>query len=180
MNDPNTVTPAEYARMRGVSRARVTQMVQEGRAVADDSGNILVAETDERWTRRIKAEIDSQAESTSYTEARTRKELAEAHLRELKLAIELGQVIEVGLVRRTWYGLLRSLRDALLGIPDRVCHALADMDDPHAIREHLAAEIRQALGGLPRSPPVAPAESDMDEGPGGPETPAGGDGLSMG
>jgi len=80
--------------------------------------------------------------------ARTRREIAEANLAEMREAEERGKLIRVDAVRSAWAAKITGARDALLQIPSRIAPVLAAESDLVAITALLEAELRQALGDL--------------------------------
>ncbi|MGB4059606.1 MAG: hypothetical protein WBK26_05255 [Burkholderiaceae bacterium] len=90
--------------------------------------------------------------------ARTRREIAEANLAELKEAEQQGKVIQVDAVRAAWARRLAGTRDAILQIPIRVAPILAAETSIEQVSILLETELRQALAELSRygMPGVAP------------------------
>ena len=85
--------------------------------------------------------------------ARTRREIAEANLAEMREAEERGKLIQVSAIRATWAARIASTRDALLQIPSRLAPVLAAETDLAAVTLLLEDEIRQALAELSREEP---------------------------
>jgi phage terminase Nu1 subunit (DNA packaging protein) len=82
--------------------------------------------------------------------ARTRREIAEANLAELKEAEQNGKVIQTDAVRAAWSRRVAGTRDALLQIPSRLAPVLAAEQSMERIALLLEAELRQALHELSR------------------------------
>lgn len=82
--------------------------------------------------------------------ARTRREIAEANLAELKEAEQQGKVIQVEAVRAAWARRLAGTRDAILQIPIRVAPILAAETSIEQVSILLETELRQALAELSR------------------------------
>lgn len=82
--------------------------------------------------------------------ARTRREIAEANLAELKEAEQQGKVIQVEAVRAAWARRLAGARDAILQIPIRVAPILAAETSIEQVSILLETELRQALAELSR------------------------------
>ncbi len=87
--------------------------------------------------------------------ARTRREIAEANLAELKEAEQNGKVIQADAVRAAWSRRVASTRDALLQIPSRLAPVLAAEQSMERIALLLEAELRQALHELSRDGSVS-------------------------
>lgn len=86
--------------------------------------------------------------TTSYEEARRRRETAEANLAEMKQAEMEGKLILADAVRSAWAAKVTGARDALLQIPSRVAPVLAACTDLVEVTALLEAELRQALADL--------------------------------
>ena len=78
-------------------------------------------------------------------EATRRKEVAQAKLAELKLSVEEGKLVDADVVNKTAFKLARSVRDKLIGIPDRISAELAGMNNQFAIHAVITKEIEIAL-----------------------------------
>ncbi len=85
-------------------------------------------------------------------EARTRREIAEANLAELREAEERGDLIRVDAIRSALAGMIASTRDSLLQIPARVSPVLAVETDAARVHDMLQAELHQALAQLVAAP----------------------------
>ena len=84
--------------------------------------------------------------------ARTRREIAEANLAEMREAEERGDLIRVSAVKGTLATVFATTRDALLQIPARLAPLLAADSDPANVQNTLHAEIHQALNDLANAP----------------------------
>jgi hypothetical protein len=82
--------------------------------------------------------------------ARTRREIAEANLAEMREAELEGKLIRVEVIRAAWAKRVASTRDALLQIPSRVSPTLAAQSDVDQVARLLEDELRQALAELSR------------------------------
>ena len=85
---------------------------------------------------------------SAFDEARTRREVADANLSELKEAELRGQVIRADAVRSAWAAKIATVRDALLQIPSRLAPVLAAESDLVVVTAKLETELRQALAEL--------------------------------
>ncbi len=89
-----------------------------------------------------------QAAKISETEARRRKEVALAELRELELRQRKGELLAASDVRDKWVTILTAVKTAVLRMPDKLAPqmaAAADVREAHAI---LVAECEALLRGL--------------------------------
>jgi hypothetical protein len=82
--------------------------------------------------------------------ARTRREIAEANLAEMREAELEGKLIRVDVIRGAWAKRVSSTRDALLQIPSRLAPMLAAQTDVDQVARVLEDELRQALAELSR------------------------------
>jgi phage terminase Nu1 subunit (DNA packaging protein) len=165
---PNRVTKSEYAKLRGCAASAVTRAIKEGRITTiqvDGRELIEVAVADIQWQSNTRARVDSSSaattatapavivanevgSTTSYEEARRRRETAEANLAEMKQAEMQGTLIRADAVRSAWATKITGARDALLQIPSRVAPVLAATSDLVEVTALLEAELRQALAEL--------------------------------
>lgn len=84
----------------------------------------------------------------SIAEAQARKERAAASLKELELAKQRGELIEVEVVMAQWTQLLSMARVRLTTMPTACADRLAAITDPVEARAYLAKEIADRLGHL--------------------------------
>lgn len=163
----NLMTQAEYARHRGCSRVAVGKAVKAGR-ISLVNGLIDPVVADIQWQKNSRARaaqqqpgqlpLDAAAASErlhpeageapkndDYMVSRTRREMAEAELAELKLAEQHGQLIRVDAVKAALANVFSATRDAMLQIPSRLGPQLAAEADPAVAQSLLHAEIHQAL-----------------------------------
>ena len=165
---PNRVTKSEYAKLRGCAPSAVTRAIKEGRittVLIDGRELIEVAVADIQWQSNTRARADSTSAAvvaampavivanevgatTSYEEARRRRETAEANLAEMKQAEMSGVLIRTDAVRSAWAAKITGARDALLQIPSRIAPVLAAETDLVRVTALLEDELRQALAEL--------------------------------
>jgi len=81
----------------------------------------------------------------SLAEAQTRKERALADLREIERSERLGILVEASAVKRVVFTAVRTVRDGILALPDRLAGQLAAETDQHRIRTMLVAELTVKL-----------------------------------
>ena len=86
--------------------------------------------------------------SNTLSEARRRKETALAELRELDVRVRKGELVERAAVEKRFFAMVRTSRDLLQNIPDRLAGVLAAETDQARIHALLTQEIRQALEAL--------------------------------
>jgi phage terminase Nu1 subunit (DNA packaging protein) len=88
---------------------------------------------------------------SEYNTARTRREKAEAEIAELRLAEQLGLLINAAHVRAALAKRVAGLREAMLQLPARVVPLLAASPDAGSMDKILRAEIVAALAQLTES-----------------------------
>ncbi|MBM4323945.1 MAG: hypothetical protein FJ115_10340 [Deltaproteobacteria bacterium] len=122
---------AQFARRRGISRARVTQLVQSGVITLVD-GKIDPEEADKQIDGSINARSDSKKKSRSsssnngqtLTDVRRDHELLKKQLTELRLAVETGELVsktfaidfltlQISTARSHFWGLPKGMADIL-------------------------------------------------------------------
>lgn len=86
-----------------------------------------------------------KAAKVSATEARRRKEVALARLRELEVAEKTRQLLSAAEVRSTWVAVAAKIRDAVLRIPDKLAPQVVAAKDAMEARAILAAECEAIL-----------------------------------
>ena len=87
------------------------------------------------------------AAKVSATEARRRKEVALAELREMEAAQRAGALLLAVDVRKTWAAGLAALRDRILTLPDRLAARLAHRQEAE-VRAVLRDELEGCLRGI--------------------------------
>lgn len=95
---------------------------------------------------------EDMAERIGMNEATRRKEVANAKMAELKLATAQGLYIETAKVKAEGFKLARTVRDAMLNIPDRVSAEFAGIQNAAEIHMRLTDELRMALQQLADMP----------------------------
>lgn len=91
----------------------------------------------------------SGAEPTEdHKAARTRREIAEANLAEMREAEERGDLIRVSAVKSALAAAFSTTREALLQLPARLAPLIAADSDPASVQTTLHAEIHHALQDL--------------------------------
>jgi hypothetical protein len=84
----------------------------------------------------------------SSAEARRRKEVALARIREMEADRLAGKLIDRSTVESTWFAKARQLRDGILMIPDRISGLLLNQSEQPKIHAILTKELTKALSDL--------------------------------
>ena len=89
---------------------------------------------------------------SSYAASRAAREAYLARLAKLDFEQRSGKLIDADEVRAQIFGLGRRLRDALLGLPDRLAPVLAGQADQATVHQLLTEEIMVCLAELSAAP----------------------------
>lgn len=160
----------QYAKKRGVSPEAVSKAVRTGRisTVNDEKGQRKINPdvADREWAQNSEGirpnygipssepqpEEQPQAEEKpkgpSVHQSAAVLKAYQARLAKLEFEEKAGKLISAEEVKRESFKTARGVRDALMGIPDRVSAEFAGETDQFAIRKRLETEIRQALESL--------------------------------
>lgn len=104
---------------------------------------------------------DPGAAIETHDAARTRREISEADLSELRRAEQRGELIRVDAITTALARVFSMTRDSLLQIAPRLAPTLAADTDPASVQNTLHAEIHQALQHLAGAAAgIAKPESD--------------------
>lgn len=95
----------------------------------------------------------SGASGPSLAQSRAVREAYSARLAKLEYEKAIGKVVEADAVKTQAFKVARSVRDALLNIPDRVASELAAEADPARVHARLSGEIREVLQALAGAAP---------------------------
>ncbi|MEY2653098.1 MAG: hypothetical protein RLZZ524_125 [Pseudomonadota bacterium] len=169
---------ADLARELGITRQAVSKAEKSGRIsrMADGRFDLDAAAIQYRLHTDPEQQIRSMQQARPYAEAqaaqhgvavldappqmeftgsaadllraKAKREHAEAQLAELELAEKRGEIILAADHKRVIFRLCRSIRDALVPIPDRMAPVVAAEDDPAKVHAELSREIRQVLEAL--------------------------------
>ena len=168
------IRKSEFAKIKGVSAAAVSQAIKSGRiraAVVTQNGkefldHDLALELWERNTlqqppptnapkepptdKQLREFIDGLPEDQipDLNESRARREHYQAEKAKLEALQGRGELVPAEEVKREAFAMGRQIRDAMQGIPDRVASLLAASSDVREVHRMLTEEIRVALRGL--------------------------------
>lgn len=157
-----------YAKHRGVSHEAVRKAVHAGRisTVQVEGGRKLIdpSKADQEWAENSSFDHKRQpyrAEKTaaqagepppaspgapSYLQSRAIREAYAARLAKLEFEEKSAKLISVDRVKVEAFKIARTVRDAVLNIPDRIANELASYGgDPVKIHERMTQELILAL-----------------------------------
>jgi len=165
----------QYAKHRGVSPEAVSKAVEGGRitTIRTEDGKRLIdpVKADAEWaantqsskryipTKREKEQgktkpdpedaqgpLSQVLQGPSYAQSRAIREAYAARLAKLEYEEKTGKLIPVDKVKVEAFKLARTVRDAILNIPDRISNELASYgNDSPRIHERLTQELILAL-----------------------------------
>jgi len=173
-----SLSQAEYARHRGVSRQAVLKAVQAGRIHLDSEGRIDRQQADVAWMANtdpirggprsaglihgltvVREEPSAGTRNPavvhpmlpSLATSRAVREAYMAKLARLDYEKRTGKLVDADRVRQAIFEVNRSTRDRLFVIPDRLAAILASIDDAAEVHRVLAEEVRVACEELSRA-----------------------------
>ena len=173
-----SLTQAEYARHRGVSRQAVLKAVRAGRIRLTPEGRIDPAQADALWAANTdpirggprtagqargltlvreepgagtRTPADIHPMLPSLATSRAVREAYMARLARLDYEKRTGKLVDADRMRTAIFEVNRATRDRLLVIPDRLAATLAAIDVVAEVRRVLAEEIRVACEELSRA-----------------------------
>lgn len=140
------VTPAEFSRRLGVSRAAVSKAIKTGRIRLDEEGLLdpVQAELDWLGNTRPKAQglaTKGKHASSGYAQARARKENALASMAELRVRQAAGELYRRDDVRYVLHDMWTILVTRLEDMPYRIAPVLASMRSYEEIHKALSDEM---------------------------------------
>ena len=163
------VSGKEFASKRGVDPSRVSQWKKQGRLVLSEDGKridleasnaALDATLDQTKGMRREGNITSTApeapasaprapertsrDDTGYWADKAREQAAVATLAEMRAQEKAGSLVSSAGVRKEAAETARSLRNAILAIPDRIAPVL-DPGNPARAHKLLTDELQKAL-----------------------------------
>lgn len=162
---PEFVTQAEFARLKGCTKAYITKLKHNGRLVMTDTGLVdtrateallqASADPSKEGGRRRSAEQRGQAgqdqQSKEYGDFQAHRAKRERHmagLAELEEAKQRGQLLDAAQVVKALTDNAAAMRTALERLPDRIAPVLAAETDANRVYEIMEKEIGQLLDEL--------------------------------
>lgn len=143
----------EFARRMGIHHSSIAYAIRQGRIPHEKEGR----EYSIPWPEAKRAYEDTQQrrnqEGDSSKEfdlfkARAKKETYLARIRELEFLEKMGDLVDAREVENHLFRTSRQIRDAMLGIPDRLAAVLAAENDAAKCHELILSEIERVLEDL--------------------------------
>ena len=165
------VIPAEYARMRGMTRQNVSKHIKNGIITLLPNGNIDPEAADKELADKLDPSFakgdegsdsllaqasrsapangtNNDANDRTFHKVKTFEKKYQAKSAKLAYEKEVGMLVNAKEVRDAAFSLARKVRDQMLGIPDRVAALIAAEKDKKKVHETLVEEIEKALQGI--------------------------------
>ncbi len=138
-------TQKQIADGLGISQQRVSQLIREGMPTTSIEAAKAWRDQHQNPAKRAVHGMDCSDLDEDYQAARTRREIADANLAELKEAEQRSELIRVEVIRAALASLISTTREAILQVPARMAPALAAESDPAIVHDLLMGELNQAL-----------------------------------
>jgi len=160
---PGLMTMAEYSRHRKVNRSHITRLAQRGilvmrgklvdvaasDAVLDDKPvDVEPPQAPPPPQFRPAADSLGGQSGANFAQARTVEMVFRAKLRKLEYEARQGEMIKAEVVRKSMADAGRTIRDGILGLPDRLATVLAAESDAKKIHVTLKTELSRELEAL--------------------------------
>lgn len=159
------LTLTQFAERVGVHVSTISRAVAAGRVdvgpdgLVDEAGAAAQFDQNRRRRRRrgrnvepgLQAMADGPsavASSGAFFDAKTRREVAEASMAELKEAEQRGELVRRAVVERELSTVIVALRESLEVLADRLSASMAAESDAAVCRAMLRTEHRHAMAGL--------------------------------
>lgn len=105
----------------------------------------MTATTQEKRGRGRRYGSTNKATTDDLIEAKTRKELALAELRELEVRQRRGELVEAAAVEAEWRAMAATIRAGMLAVASRVAPAVVGLTDEREIEDAVVAAIHEAM-----------------------------------
>ena len=154
-----------YAKHRGETLGAVQKALKTGRITALKSGKIDPAAADKAWDQgtdpsKQRAKAQKGTSSENFAMARAAREAYNAKLAELNFRQRAGQLVDASTVRNRAFEKWRAVRDAILGLSDKIGAELAAETDVVKIQNLLKLELTRILTELAPEQQTAPEKSE--------------------
>lgn len=136
-----------YANHRGVHQTIVTRMIESKRipfVMKNGRRMVNIKEADKAWPiEKPSQQQDEFVPDISKQEAFIKA--YKARLAKLEYEEKSGKLINRELVRNQIVGSMRAIRDAIIGIPQKIAAEVASETDPYACESIMMKEINTVL-----------------------------------
>jgi phage terminase Nu1 subunit (DNA packaging protein) len=164
-----TISLETAARLIEATPRRVQQLVKDGwipRPVTRGRYSLVgVVQGTIRYHKSREKRNGETGTPDTYEASRTRYMKARAEIHEQEVQKRRGELIPRARVELVWSGILKLVRQGLLGLPARAAPLVHDLETIPEVREVLAEEVHQVLRDLAATEVDYQAESDREPGP---------------
>lgn len=146
-------TVRQIAAALGISHPRVVALSKEGMPTDSIEAAAAWREAHMNPAAQVgQAFRNGDLPDEDFQTARTRREIAEASIAQLKEEEMRGELIRVEAVRSALASLISTTREGILQVPARMAPVLAVETDPGAVHDLLMSELNQVLSRLASAP----------------------------
>ena len=141
------ITTNEIAEIFSLSERRIQQLTKEGVLKNTSRGKYNLKESIKDFIK-YKIELSRSKYSSceiDISEARRRKEVAEAELKEIELKKTKEELVSEEEVIENWIKLLSIVKTRLLAMPNKLAPMLIGVESIGEIKEYLSNEVIAAL-----------------------------------
>lgn len=143
------ISQAEYARRVKKDKGLISRHVKHGRIILEN-GKVNPVQADQALGYSSSGDsenVDSEkkGQGKNYWEEKTRRESAEASLKELELAFRRKELVEVEVVSQEFSKLVDAVRQKLLAIPSKIAPITHQQKTIAATRQIIEQGIHEAL-----------------------------------
>lgn len=145
-----TASQSNVGKALGITRQRVSQLVQEGVMKLDDNGNLLVVDSITNYVKSKWWSVDGKSDKKkepSYMDEKARHERTKREMAQLKLAMMERNLYEARTVELVLTEMLANLRTQLLGLPSKLAPQLEGLAK-NDIYDMMTMEIEEKLSEL--------------------------------
>ena len=157
------LSQSEFAKRQGWSRQYVGKLVRSGKIKLvngkidpDQAQAAIKAQSEPSTELRVKPKTDTtfptaptdSRQAVDFVTARTMREAFKAKMAKMEYEEKAGKLTDASKVKAEAFRAGRIVRDALLGIPDRLSDVLAAEQDPVQVRQLLVNELEIILNEL--------------------------------
>ncbi len=145
------VSVEKLARTLDLSARQIQNLAADGIIPKGNRGEYPLIRSIHGYIRYLKNEKGGGNLADAFNRAKTRDMNAKAHLNEMKLRRQRGELIAASEVRHTWQTITELFRDRLLTMPDRLAPRIMGARSRQDAKALIQEEIRQTLETLSRT-----------------------------
>jgi len=166
---PATLSLRAYARHRGCTLRAVQKALENGRIALAPDGKINPEECDRTWellsdpSKKREAKVKRvMKHAEKFNEAKATREDYTSRLMRLKYEQQAGKLVDAAVVKKRAFENMRSLREAILNVPNQIAVELASETDPIKCGNLLTLELTRCLEEM-SAPRISAAEAALEQ-----------------